>query len=118
MAIDSRDKRFSLLTYDGLGGRIYPVPDGAVSTADRIQWIGKYRGIAFPAPAGGGLNTASKRFAMMTYDWVIGRVLPSPDGAFSTADRIHLIGKYPGIAFTSISPVVSVFIPVIRRRRR
>ena len=48
MPIDSRDKRFSMMLYDTLG-RVFPAPDGTISTADRIQWIGKYRGIAFAA---------------------------------------------------------------------
>ena len=36
-----------MMLYDSVIGRVFPNPDGAVSTADRIQWIGKYRGIAF-----------------------------------------------------------------------
>lgn len=49
--IDSRDKRFSLMGYDLVGGHVWPTPDGTVDTADRIQWLGKYPGIAFTATA-------------------------------------------------------------------
>jgi len=115
---DTRDKRFSFVGYDHVGGHVYPTPDGAVSTADRIQWIGKYRGIAFRISSSANLNTAGKRFCMINLDLLGFRVLPTPNGSFSASDRVSLIGKYCGIAFTSVSAVSSVFIPVIRRRRR
>lgn len=48
MAIDSADKRFSIL---GLCGyTVRPVPDGTIGTADRLQWLGLYRGIAAAVP--------------------------------------------------------------------
>ena len=118
MPLDSRDKRFSMVAYDHVVGHVYPTPDGAVSTADRIQWIGKYRGIAFRIPSTANLNSAAKRFCMINYDLLGFRVLPRPDGTLSASDRVSLIGKYCGIAFTSVTVATSVFIPVIRRRRR
>ena len=64
------------------------------------------------------INSRDKRFSLMTYDNMVGRVFPNPDGTISTADRIQWIGKYPGIAFTSASASAESFIPVLRRRRR
>lgn len=66
------------------------------------------------------INSRDKRFSLMLYDSLIGRVFPLPDAVISTADRIQWIGKYRGIAFTVVSAVVAAdsFIPVIRRRRR
>lgn len=50
MAINSRDKRFSLMRLFSPVRVNLPVPDGAISTADRLHWIGLYRGIAADAP--------------------------------------------------------------------
>lgn len=44
MAVDTRDKRFSML---GLaGGWIFPNADGAIDAGDRSQFLRLYRGIA------------------------------------------------------------------------
>lgn len=65
------------------------------------------------------IDTRDKRFAMMLYDSIVGRVFPTPDGAISTADQVQWIGKYRGIAFTVVTPSAGgTFIPCIRRRRR
>ena len=64
------------------------------------------------------INTRDKRFSLIAFDHVGGRVYPNPDGTISTADRIQWIGKYPGIAFTVATAAADSFIPVIRRRRR
>ena len=50
MPINSRDKRTSLITFDWVVGRVLPVPDATISTADRLHFLGKYRGIAASAP--------------------------------------------------------------------
>ena len=50
MALDSRNKRMSMICFDLPSGRVAPNPDGTVSAADRQQWLGKYPGIAFSAP--------------------------------------------------------------------
>lgn len=119
MAVDSQDKRYSLINIDWVGGRLLPVPDGSVSTADRLHWLGKYRGIAAGAPGPvSGINTAAGRYSIMLLDWVVGRVLPEPDGTISTADRLHYVGKYRGIAAGAPTAPLGVYIPQFRRRRR
>lgn len=59
MAVDTRNKRFSLfgLGLDAL--RVRPNPDGVISNGpDRIQWLPLYRGIAdvTAAPTSPGLE--------------------------------------------------------------
>jgi hypothetical protein len=43
MAINTRDRRFSIASLLEL--EILPNPDGTISAADRLQWLGLYRGI-------------------------------------------------------------------------
>lgn len=43
MAIDSRDKRMSLIVLD-LPGRVLPSPSGTLNAQDRVQLAGKYSG--------------------------------------------------------------------------
>ena len=55
MAVDTRDKRFSMM---GLGSpvpRVLPNPDGTIGDQDRAMFIYLYHGIALGgAPAPGG----------------------------------------------------------------
>lgn len=51
------------------------------------------------------VDTRDKRYSMMLLDWTVGRVLPQPDGTISTADRLHYVGKYRGIAANAPNPV-------------
>ena len=54
MAIDTRNRRASCINFDLGGSRVYPNPDGAISSeADRKHITGKYPGIASPAPGPG-----------------------------------------------------------------
>ncbi|HXH12339.1 MAG TPA: hypothetical protein VNP04_21545 [Alphaproteobacteria bacterium] len=46
MAIDTRDKRASILGLDLEARRVYPNPDGAIAGDDRQHIAGKYRGIS------------------------------------------------------------------------
>lgn len=51
MAVDTRDKRFSML---GLGmppRLVLPNPNGSIDQGDRQQFAYSYRGIAFGAPS-------------------------------------------------------------------
>ena len=50
MALNTRNRRMSMVLFDLPFGHPAPNPDGAVSAADRQQWLGKYPGIAFQAP--------------------------------------------------------------------
>lgn len=56
MAIDTRNKRMAMISYDLQLGRPLPDPDGTFDAADRQQLIGKYPGIAFNPPSAGGSN--------------------------------------------------------------
>lgn len=51
MAVNTRDRRFSML---GLGLdalRVRPNPDGTISTTDRLHLLPLYRGIAAAGPS-------------------------------------------------------------------
>ena len=50
MAIDSRDKRASVLGLVLGLGRVQPLADGALGAADRLHLAGLYRGIAAATP--------------------------------------------------------------------
>ena len=41
MAINTRDKKFSISSLLGL--EIWPYPDGIIDAPDRLQWLGLYR---------------------------------------------------------------------------
>lgn len=95
MAIDTRNKRFSLV---GLGEEwfnvVLPDPDGAIDIYDRTQLLGGYAGIP-PAP---GLDTRDKRFSMIGVgeEW-FNTVAPTPDGSIDSKwDRRQLLGMYRG----------------------
>lgn len=100
MAIDTRNKRFSLL---GLGLdalRVRPNPDGSFATnGDRGQLLPLWRGF-FTSDAGGSssaVDTRDKRFSMIGVGLESIRVRPNPDGSFATAgDRAHLMPRYRG----------------------
>jgi len=52
MAIDTRNRRASVIGLDLLALRVLPSPDGTIDAGDRAQLAGKYRG-TFEAAAGG-----------------------------------------------------------------
>ena len=54
MAIDTAEKRFSMLNFGG-GSTVHLLfePDGTVDLDDRQHLLDCYSGIAFSAPAGG-----------------------------------------------------------------
>jgi len=47
MAIDTANKRYSMIGYDLPFVRVYPVPDSAITSPDRQQFVFKYSGIDF-----------------------------------------------------------------------
>lgn len=47
MAVDTRNKRFSMIGIDMPFLRVFPNPDGTISAEDRQQYLGKYSGIPF-----------------------------------------------------------------------
>lgn len=50
MAVDSRDKRFSMIGLLQPVPSIFPNPDGTIGTQDRAQYDLLYHGIALDAP--------------------------------------------------------------------
>lgn len=46
MSVDTADKRFSFMGYDGESAIVYPIPNGGFTSAgDRLQMLGLYRGV-------------------------------------------------------------------------
>lgn len=54
MAVDTRDKRFSLLGFGQAHGApvVFPNPDGAVGDVDRPMWIYLYHGSGISITSG------------------------------------------------------------------
>ena len=50
MAVDTRNKRASLVSFALPFGRVFPAPDGTIATADRKHIGYSYPGIAVGAP--------------------------------------------------------------------
>lgn len=47
MAVDTANKRYSMIGYDLPFVRVYAEPDGAITTPDMQQLVFKYSGIPF-----------------------------------------------------------------------
>lgn len=52
MAIDSRDKRASVIGHGLASLTVWPNPDGTLNAADRLHMAWLYRGIAATTPTG------------------------------------------------------------------
>ena len=50
MAVDTRNKRFSMMEFDSPISEMMPNPDGTITNLDRQMFLGKYLGIAFNNP--------------------------------------------------------------------
>lgn len=50
MAVDTRDKRFSLISFGSPIPNVLPNPDGSFNAADRAMLIFLYHGLALSAP--------------------------------------------------------------------
>jgi len=91
MALDTRNKRASLLGWGEAWNVMLPSPDGTLDRYDRLQLLGGPSAI-LPSP---GVNTRNKRASLigMGEPWNI--LLPSADGSLGTAaDRRQLLGLY------------------------
>lgn len=53
MAVDTRNKRASCISFGLPFGRVFPSADGAITAPDRKQMVGSYPGIAADAPTSG-----------------------------------------------------------------
>ena len=80
MAVDTRDKRFSLISFGSPIPNVLPNPDGSFNAADRAMLIFLYHGLALSAPS------------ILT---IIGLV------------SITFTSKQPGLAFTSKQPGIA-----------
>lgn len=70
MAIDTRDKRASILGYTGESAISYPVADSSLNAADREHVAGLYRGIAAALPGGGsGVTTVMQSGSTFRLIW-------------------------------------------------
>lgn len=66
MAVDTRNKRMSMISFGQIVRPTSPMPDGGFSTSgDRAQLIYRYRGITEPTEGGGGVTTTA--FYMPTW---------------------------------------------------
>lgn len=72
------------------------------------------------AGAGAGLTTRDRRASAHAIDLLGLRVLPNPDGTISTADRLHLLGKYRAVGATDggAAAAPGMYKPIFRGRRR
>ena len=52
MAVDTRNKRASCISFGFPFGRVFPSADGAIAAPDRKQMAGSYPGIAAAEPSG------------------------------------------------------------------
>lgn len=108
MAIDTRDKRLSVIGY-GLGLRPLPTPDGTTSAPERQSLGFAYAGtVSFIV----WTNRASMFNVMLPWIRPVG---PYPDGSISAIDRQQIRGLYRGIAAASPSGSVIVIAHTIGR---
>ena len=96
MAIDTRDKRISVIGY-GLGLRPLPTPDGTTSAPERQSLGFAYAGTVSLVV---WTNRATMFNLMMPWMRPVG---PYPDSALSAKDRQVIQGLYRGIAASSPS---------------
>ena len=75
MAIDTREKRFSMLNF-GDGTHIHATfeADGAVNLDDRQHLLDCYSGIAFAAPGGVTIMSQTRTTSRLVFGRLFGRV--------------------------------------------
>lgn len=89
MALDSADKRASALSRRRF---VAPVPDGAISTADRVHLARSYRGVL---PAESAIDSRDKRASIIGLRQPWRQVAPNPAVDIINAyDRKQLAGLY------------------------
>lgn len=75
MAVDTRDKRFSILGLHQPVPSLTPNPDGTVGTADRAMWLFLYHGIGLSGPGGAAsLLVFDRAFSRLVFGRIFGRV--------------------------------------------
>ena len=109
MAIDTRDKRLSVIGYGLSIGSPLPTPDGTVAAAERRSLGELYSGVSI------AVNWAV-RASMVGYTYPFLRPLgPYPDGTISNLDRQMIRGLYHSIAAASAGGTLLVFSHTIGR---
>ncbi len=108
MAIDTRDKRLSVIGY-GLGLRPLPTPDGTTSAPERLSM-----GFAYAGTVSYIVWTDRATMFNLMIPWMR-PVGPYPDGVLSAKDRQMIQGLYRGIAAASPSGSIIVIAHTIGR---
>ncbi len=99
MAIDTRDKRLSVLGWGLSNGRPLPSPDGLVGEGERRAVVGVYRGTFITLDWTNRASALNVGFAFFRPPG------PYPDGALIARDRQVVAGWYWSISATG--PTVS-----------
>lgn len=107
MAIDTRNKRLSVLGY-GLGLRPLPTPDGSWNTGDRQSVSFDYAGVS-------SFHDWTVRASMLSLDLTPWRTGLFPDGTISAKDRQMIRGLYWNIPAASPSGTTIVISHTIGR---
>ena len=50
------------------------------------------------------IDSAAKRLSILDFDTAPFVAMPAPDGTIASADMLHLLGLYSGIAAASLGP--------------
>ena len=97
MAIDTKNKRFSILNSgDGCLLHLNPDPDGSISLGDQQHFLDCYSGIPFGAPPVVDVEI----WCMLNFgDGANQTVLPKADGSYDNSDRQHMLDCYCAIPF-------------------
>lgn len=74
MAIDTRDKRASVVSFSRPSGLVMPNPDGGLDQGDRQQTAFTYRGIAAAAPGGTTITAQLRQNFQRVFGRIFGRV--------------------------------------------
>ena len=109
MAIDTRDKRLSVLGYGLSIGSPLPTPDATVAAAERRILGELYSGVSIA-------TNWTVRASMVGYTYPFLRPLgPYPDGTLSNLDRQMTRGLYHSIAAAAPGGTLLVFSHTIGR---
>ena len=109
MAIDTRDKRLSVLGYGLSIGSPLPTPDATVAASERRSLGELYSGIVVAV-------NWTVRASMVGYTYPFLRPLgPYPDGTLSNLDRQMMRGLYHSIAAAAPGGTLLVFSHTIGR---
>lgn len=95
MAIDTRNKRASVVDATLPWHSDLPLADGSIGTEDRQHLVGDYPG--FVVIPSGDLDTRIKRASSVDSSLPWHSDLPLPDASIIRSDRQQTVGDYAGI---------------------